>query len=171
MNIFSKLLLFIAVISFLASCKKDDDSNPSVVGSWELIDIHSDNGVASTTVLGLPVTYTFKLQGSNYNTVTVFTDNPNEFTSTGSYTVTTTLYALGDTTTYMTEVPADPTTGEWSINGDIMTQILAGDTTEFTILELSDAKLRLRLDEDDTFVDNGTVVHEQATIFSTFERQ
>lgn len=153
-------------------CKKDDEASPgSIPGTWKMTDLHADNGVSTTTLLGQEISYTYSFHGKDYNTFTTFTENPNEFTSTGSYTIVTTINFQGQMST--TETPADvfSGTGTWTISGNTLTQGFAGASADFEILELSDSKLRLKQDQDVTFDDNGSVVHNTATIYSTFEKQ
>ena len=164
-------LLTLSALLFIG-CKKDEDAAPgSIPGTWKMTDVHADNGVSTSTFLGQEITYTYSFHGKDYNTVTTFTENPNEFSSTGSYTIVTTINILGQITT--TETPGDAFsgTGTWSINGNTLTQVFSGETAEFEILELSDSKLRLKQDLDVTFDDNGSLVHNTATVYATFEKQ
>ena len=167
----SKLILLAMVAVLLTNCKKDDPVNASPVGTWKMTDINCNDGRTSFELLGTPVTTTYSFHGTEYNTTTTFTENPNEFTSTGSYKFEITTVFLGQSDTQTTEVDAFAGTGEWSINGDILTQIFAGDTTEVKILELSGSKMRLRQDIDAVVNDAGTEIHDQATVFTTFEKQ
>lgn len=172
MKRFLKLLAFASIAILFTNCDKDDDNDDaSVVGTWKMAELKADNGTATFDLLGVPVTGTFTILGSNFNTTTTFTANPNVFTSSGSYTTTVTTNFLGQIDTVTETVDVDGETGSWNINGDKLQQILLGDTTDFTILELSDAKLRLRLDLDESFIDQGTEYHQTATIFTSFDRQ
>jgi Lipocalin-like domain len=162
-----------ALISLLLmGCDKEDTTDVSkVVGNWELTEIYTDDGVSTNTGFGETFSYTYSFYGKDFNTVTTFTENPNTFTSSGSYTVVTTAVIGGLENTVETNVPAFNTPGQWEINGDTFIQTISGNSTEFQILELSDTKLRLRFDEDVTFESGGYVTNNQATVFSTFERQ
>ena len=113
------------------------------------------------------------MHGQDYNTTTTFTVNPNEFTSTGNYTAVSIFDATGTMDTIL--VPAIDSVGTWSIDGDLLTQIIAGDTSTLTILELSDSKLMVREDfkEEVTFTSGnfiGFTINE-ATVYSSFDRQ
>lgn len=172
MKRFLKLLAFSLIVLSITNCKKDDD-DASVVGTWKMTELRTDNGTATFDFLGTPATLNYTFVGSNFNTTTTFTDNPKVWTSAGSYTTAVTTTFLGQTDVTTETVDVDGETGQWDINGDKMIQILDGDTTEFTILELSDAKLRLRLDLDETFIEpgTGTQYHDEATVFTSFDRQ
>ena len=175
MNIQSKLYLFAILLFAVASCNKDDDPviTGSIVGQWRMTDIHANDGVSEITFLGQTETGTYTFHGTDYNTSTTFTENPNEFSSTGSYTVIADYVFQGLNEHDSLNVYAYPGTGSWSINGNKLTQILLGDTSIFDILELSDSKLRLQGIVDEIIQDTslGLVIHDRATVFSTFEKQ
>ena len=172
MKLVSGFCIVAAVVFLFIGCKKDEDATPgSLPGTWRMTDVHADNGVSTTTVLGQEISYTYSFHGKDYSTMTTFTENPNEFTSTGSYTAVTTINFQGQMTTTETPVDAASGTGTWSINGSTFTQVFAGETAEFEILELSDSKFRLKQDLDVTFDDNGSLVHNTATVYSTFEKK
>jgi hypothetical protein len=170
-----KLCLFGILIFTAASCNKDEDPviNGSIVGQWRMTDIHSNDGVLETTIGGQTVNGTYSFHGTDYNTVTTFTENPNEFSSTGSYTSLTDFVIAGQIEHDTSVVDAFAGTGTWSINGNKLTQIFSGDTSTFDILELSDSKLRLQIKIDETVADSifEIYIHDRATVFSTFEKQ
>ena len=126
MKIQSKLYLFGILLFIATSCNKDD--NPvitgSIVGQWRMTDIHADDGVSEITFLGQMETGTYTFHGTDYNTSTTFTENPNEFSSTGSYTVIADYVFQGLHEHDSLNVYAYPGTGSWSINGNKLTQIL-----------------------------------------------
>ena len=175
MKFIAKLCLFGILLFAVASCNKDENNIniDHMVGEWRMTDIHSDDGVSETVILGQTVNGTYTFHGSNYNTFTTFTENPNEFSSTGSYVVLTALTAQGQTQNSSVNVNAFPGTGTWSINGDKLTQNFLGTTSTYDILELSDSKLRLKGIVDETIQDStlGIIIHDRATVFSTFEKQ
>jgi hypothetical protein len=159
----------------LASCEKDVENNPTVniVGTWKLTDIHANEGNYAVISNGAGRVFTFKLEGQDYNTTTTYTENPNEFTSTGSYTAITIFdQSLPPDTTL---VPFNNAMGSWSIDGDLLTHIIADDTTTITILELSDSKLKLRQDLEEEFIEysNGftTFKFKSAKVYSSFDKQ
>lgn len=167
-------ILLLLTICFLISCDKDDEnSSGSLTGTWKMTDIHADDGVNTTFVgfLGQEIIYTYTFHGKDYATTTTFTENPNEFTSQGSYTVVTTVDLAGSITTTENPVNAFAGTGTWSINGNTLTQDFGGQVSEFEILEFTKSKLRIKEDLDVEFDDNGNHVHNTATVYSTFEKQ
>jgi hypothetical protein len=172
-NQFKLCLLGILIIA-AASCNKDDDDpvkSGSIVGQWRMTDIHSNNGIVESKFFGEVYNATYSFHGEDYNYFTTFSENPNEFSYTGSYTSLFELESEGQFEHDTSIVDANPGTGTWSINGEKLTQIFDGDTTTFDILELSDAKLRLQIIINETFTDEEDYYHESATVFSTFEKQ
>ena len=171
-NQFKLCLLGILIIT-AASCNKDPEivKDGSIVGQWRMTDNHSNDGVLESEVWGEIVNATFSFHGTDYNFFTTFTDEPNEFSSTGSYTALFDYKAEGLTERDTSDIDANPGTGTWSINGDKLTQIFDGDTATFDILELSDSKLRLQIIVEETIDEPDFYYHERATVFSTFEKQ
>ena len=172
MKTFLKLLAFASIAILFTNCNKDDDdiNSGDLVGTWALTEFRADDGEATIDVFGLPVSFTYSFVGSDFDATTTFTENPNNFTSTGSYSLTTTTDFAGQIETETTVIDVDES-GSWAINGDKLSQFAAGDTLEFTILELSDSKLRLRLDLDETIIEQGAEAHDKATVFTSFEKQ
>lgn len=156
------ICLFAFSTIMIVSCNKDDDSVENLAGAWRMTDIHSDDGVTVANGITSTVTY----HGTEYNTITTFTENPNEFTSTGSYTFEITTTTLGFPFTQEVTVDAFAGTGTWSIENDVLTQDFGGTIQEFEILELTETTMRLKEDVDVTI--GG--VHNTATVFVTFER-
>ena len=160
-------LLLLTVVA----CKDDDDATPaSLVGTWAMTDIHS-TGTLEYDFLGTPLTSDYEFHGIEYNATTTFTENPNEFTSEGDYTFVITTDFFGTEFIDTINVPVFDGTGTWAINGNTMTQVFAGDTSEFDILEFTNSKLRLQQDLDVTYEEAGVIYHDEATVFSTFEKQ
>ncbi len=163
-------LLFLCTTLFLVSCKKDDDTvSGEIAGEWKLSEFKCDNCKTTLDAEGQNTFFTSKFSGKNFNAFTTFTENPNQFNSTGEYTLVTTTTVAGFDTTTEIEVDAFQDTGTWSISGDKITQVYAGTATEFTILELSNTKLRLRYELDGVSVDGGTTFNF-GTVYSSYTR-
>lgn len=160
-SIFSICLFAFSTI-LIVSCNKDDDSVENLAGQWRMTDIHTDNGLSTTN--GITSTYTY--HGTSYNTITTISENPNEFSSTGSYDVEITSITLGFPIVQEYTVDAIPGTGTWSIENNIFTQVINGTTTDSEILELTNDIMRFK--EEVNIVIGG--VHNVATVFTTFER-
>ena len=156
------LSFFMAFIFMITTgCGKDESTENVIVGEWRMTETHADNGVVIHDVLGEEKIQTFSYHGTEYNATTTYTENPNQFTS-SEYTTT----YLGTTDTYILQSDAEPGTGQWSMEGDTLFQTLAGVMKSYFILELSDSKMRLRLDLNTT--EGG--LHTTVTAFATFEK-
>ena len=171
MKLIFKILPIVTLSLLFESCNKDDDPiiTGSLVGTWEMIDLHVDDGINETTFMGQMITSHFTISGSDYHSTITFTENPNMVSTDGNYTAITDIDLLGsDTTTVYTWE-----TGTWSLIGEMLTQIVQGDTSNIEILELSDSKLRIKQNLEEMYSDTsfGFTVHETATVFSSFEKQ
>lgn len=165
--------LVLASISWASvSCNKDDDTvDPAnLAGVWKTTQVECNNGVSSFEVLGVPFTSNYTFYGKDFDFETTFTENPNEFSTVGSYTVVTTTEILGVPETTESTTEAFPGVGSWEINGNTMIQVFAGDTTELEILELSSSKFRLKGDFDITIEDSGAIIRNTFTVFTTMEK-
>jgi len=170
MKFIFKLTLLMLVVVSMIQCKKDP-VDIGLSGQWKMTDIHCDNGESVVDPGGLDIMSTFSFHGTSFNAFTTFTENPDEFSSTGSYTASYTTVTFGISTTQNLTIPVFEGTGQWSINGDTLIQVFGGGTTKLIILEKNDSVLRLRNDVDVIIQDGGTDVYDKATVFSTFEKQ
>ncbi len=170
MKIIFKIICLTLVVISLTQCKKDPVDN-GLSGQWKMTDIHCDDGTSITDPGGFNIESTYNFHGTVYNALTTFTENPNEFTSSGSYTASYTTVTLGIPSTQIIDIPVFQGTGQWSINGDTLIQVFGGGTTKLIILEKTASKLRLRDDLNVDLDNGGFLVHNEATVFSTFEKQ
>jgi len=161
-------LTFIIALVFAISlgCDKDESSGNVIVGEWRMTETHADDGVAIHDILGEEEIQTFSYHGTEYHATTTFTENPDEFTSSGYYKYEYTTTFLGNTETIILQSDALAGTGQWSIEGDTLFQTFAGVTKPHVILELNESTLRVRLDLNT--IEGG--LPTTATIFTTFEK-
>jgi hypothetical protein len=146
----------------------------SIVGTWRLVDFNATTE-ATTTVAGVTTVATSVQQGSQYTSIAVFTENPNEFENTGSFlnTIETTAGGVTNTKTQTVE-PSGDGTGTWQLNGNILTVSSndpSVDDADFTILELTDTTLRYRFNFEQNTNENGVETQMNYESFQTFERQ
>lgn len=174
MNLLLKSSLFICMVVLLASCKKDDDiSSGNLVGTWRMTDISCTDGESTATLLGIPVSSTFTYEGIEYNTTTTFTENPNQFTSSGSYKFRVETNTLGQIETSEETVSFNGGTGTWELDGDILYQTFADTTIEIKLLELSDDVMRTEQSLDATIMDSdlGFTITTSGTLHTRFEKE
>lgn len=167
-------------LSFLlifSSCKSDDDDDDSttdinnIVGNWKIVDAHGTTEY-TTIVSGQNFIINFVYEGNNYNSFVEITENPNEYSSTGSFTnhiVTTT---QGQTTEEDQEIDTVEN-GTWEIEGDQFIRTEQGQTESdsHTILELTATtfKTRTNISREETI--NGTTGISVIEVFQTYEKQ
>ena len=163
MKTFSLALLIACVCTLSICCDKDDESpDNNIVGEWRMTNTHTNNGVVDFG----NEDQTFSYHGTEYNTTTTFTENPNQFTSSGYYKYEYTTTFLGTTETIILQTDAEPGTGTWSIEGDTLFQTFGGIEKKYVILELNDSELRTRLDLNT--IEGG--LPTTATIFTDFDK-
>jgi hypothetical protein len=120
MKISKLLLLSVAVLLF--SCG-DDDPKPAklnLVGSWAITAIDY-TGTTSLDFLGSTIVADFTGTGKNMNLTATFSENPNLFSMTGSYTVVLVTTVQGTTTTQETQVDDASSAANWSLTNEILT--------------------------------------------------
>ncbi|MBX2843112.1 MAG: lipocalin family protein [Flammeovirgaceae bacterium] len=141
-----KFLFYVLVTSILVSCSEDEPATPDqgmIIGSWELSEVDYD-GTTTTTFNGQSSVINFTGEGKNLNNEIKFTENPNEFTVSGTYDVE--LKMDYDGTEVISEINglSFANSGEWEIDGDKL--YITDDVSaikEATIKELSEEKLVL----------------------------
>jgi hypothetical protein len=160
------------ILLLLWGCSKDENNEPATIpGTWKITDIHIDDGTSEVTVAGQSITYPYTIHGKDYNTSTTFTENPNEYTSTGSYTSVTIIDYSGTKDTSEVFIPASSGTGTWNLSGNVFTEMFGGNTYVHEVLEFTSSRLKLRENIDVTSDNNGTTVHNKGTLYSTLEKQ
>lgn len=172
MRFISKFAILALMLSVFISCDKDDEGThaENILGAWRMTDIHSENGEATITIQGLPITMDYASEGNSYNNTITFTENPDELISAGSYVLKTTIETPGAPTIFEETVNTSGTE-PWSINGDTLTQTIAGQTSKWEILELNKTILRLKQNAEFSSDEQGFVFDVTATVFSSFEKQ
>lgn len=162
MKILKNSLLIAFTILFI-SCTSDDstpiDTNAQandLLGTWKLTEI-TQEGTTKTEIQGVPITANFSSVGKNINSQLVFTDNPNNFTSSGSYTSVVTITIVGQSTSQ--EIPVDINDylnqGTWEFNAGIITVNSNGEIQTANITELTNTTLKFEVELDVVTVDQG----------------
>ena len=143
----------LALLVFLASCKKDDDSDVNtsdVVGVWNLTGVSCTNGTTSTIVPGTPAfNGTFTVSGKNYNSTVNFKAD-GTYVSSGSYTAVVTTTLLGSTDVTEADSGVFEGSGTWSISGSTMTVNDGTTTSSSTITDLTASKMVFSVEVNET---------------------
>ncbi|MEL6811966.1 MAG: lipocalin family protein [Bacteroidota bacterium] len=166
-------ILFLAVLTAaFVGCSDDDDGGNPVGGAADLVGTWNGTGVSysgttETTANGVTISADFVGEGYDYNYTVTFSENPNQVTSEGSYSIELTTTSGGQTITQNVENISFSEVGEWSISGDQLTVTSAtGDPSTATIVELTANSLILNIVDVQTQNAGGTSV--TSTTDSTF---
>jgi len=168
------IILAISTLLFLSSCGGDDDpvttsySESDIVGTWNLIDMNGTTE-STTTISGISIVGTTEITTLSSDATVTFTTSPNEFAGDGSVNLrSVTTSNGGDFTTEQETNPFE--SGEWSIANTTLTSTFNGETTQTTILELTNTRLKLKTTIDETSTDSGITTRITGELYQTFER-
>ena len=166
-----KFLFLATFISFFFSCSSDDNAEPANVisGDWTVSEI-SYTGNTSTVVAGVPpVSGTFVGTGFDMDLKINFEENPNNYTSTGMYSINLETTVSGQTYDSVWSNQEFQGSGTWSKNGTVMTFTTdGGESSEAQIIEETDSKLKFTQTYNNTQTQNGATVTHQVEATFTF---
>lgn len=159
----------------LASCSKDEDgvtnaTESSIIGTWNLTAVETNNGKATTNFDGASIPTTFSAVGKDFDTVINFGEAPKVVTSEGSYTTVVTTTIMGETSTEEEAGEDFFETDTWRLEGS--TLYFGSGTAEvgFTITELNDSRMALRYRIDETVEIFGATTSVSATYNMTLTK-
>jgi len=159
----------------IVSCSNDDDAGPTtngdLVGTWvgQTIDY---SGTTVTSFEGQEIVADFVGEGYDVDYTVTFTENPNEATSDGSYSLELTTTIAGQTTTENQENIQFLETSAWSRSGNELTLTTAdGESTTGTIQELTATTLVLAIETVEETTEQGFEITATVNAVSTFTRQ
>ena len=174
-----KLLALLLLVPMYIACSSDDDTTTtteeeaevSLVGTWTAETIDFDSTI-TTVVEGLPVTATQEGEGFDIDATVTFSEDPNEVSSEGQFSMTVTTTFLGvseEETLENLDLLGD---GTWSLEDNTLTITGTADDQDavITIELLTADMLRLRIEQTeilDTPVGSGEV---DAVFVATFSR-
>lgn len=159
------------------SCSSDDDASVSaaseseIIGTWNLTALETKDGESVTTFEQTSIETTFTSIGKDFDTVVTFSEDPQNVISEGSYTTIL-------TTTFMGESQSEEIVGEdffqsdkWRLDGNTL-YFVSSDEEEIglTITELTDSKMSLRYELDDTVEVLGGTTSVSATYNMTLTK-
>lgn len=160
------------VLAFLAvgiiSCNSDDDADGGgdtsgdLIGTWIAESIDLTNTISVTTD-GITVETLQEGVGTHIDATLTFSEDPDEFTSEGSFDLELTTTILGVSETETIEDVEFLDDGTWTRSGDNLTLMNDDDTQgNATIEVLTDTELRLRIEQEVTEESD-----ERTTTFNT----
>jgi len=169
------LFLLFAVTVILSSCSKDNNeeinaTEASLIGTWNLTALETNDGRAVTIIEGESVVSDFTAVGKDFDSVIVFSENPQIVTSEGSYTTVLTTTVMGQTTTQ--EEPGENffESDEWRLDGNLLYFRTGEEEIALTIIALSDSEITLRYTIDETIDALGTTISVKATYNMTLSK-
>jgi hypothetical protein len=166
-----KLLLAVAVFTTFISCDKDDEKNPgsgtSVTGKWRLTELEY-GGTNTSSQQDLYPHSTFTGTGFSIDFFMNFDENPNLYTSNGSYGIhlVTSIAGFPDMESNET-MDGFANNGTWEITGSqiVMNSAIGGLQTG-EIIELTASSLIIGVN-DENIVDGGAITVTQ-TVSGTY---
>jgi hypothetical protein len=167
----AKLLSLLLAVIFL-SCSEDEDPMPTsagMVGEWSMTGLEY-KGTTTTSFEGTNLIADFTGVAKNIDFTTMFTENPNNVSSAGAYTIVLTTTMMGQTSTdeyTMDEVVSD---GTWSLNGKTLSITSDTETESATIVEQTATKLKIKVEVDETESDQGLTVTTKVQATYTFTK-
>ncbi|TCI94998.1 hypothetical protein [Tenacibaculum sp. M341] len=172
-----KLLFLFAATLLFVSCSDSDsgtslDLNDSTIsGTWDLTLFDLD-AVTTLNIQGANISGESKAVGKDYNFSITFTDNPKEFTTSGSFTVVTTSTTNGVTNTLEEKVSAisELSSGEWKIEDNQLVLIGGGVSSPIGVESITENKVVLKLNVDETQDTQGFDFNVKGVSTFVFER-
>ncbi|MEX0996666.1 MAG: lipocalin family protein [Flavobacteriaceae bacterium] len=166
-------ILLFAILLVFASCSSDDDNSNDqidltvdITGSWELTSLEYE-GESTIEVENQTLTISFDGFGKDFDAQVNFTEDPNEVTSTGSYTLVLTTNFMGESITQeqFVDFSDDSITGEWSIeNGNQLVVVSNGETQTAEIISLNESKMVLLTNESTTIDGVNVIISSEMTL-------
>lgn len=152
MSVTKKIIIFIFSILIL-SCSDDSESiavdveSEILVGSWEITGITQD-GTLATEVEGVPIKADFSAYGENIEADIVIDDNPNSFSSSGSFVNVITVKILLQSVTRKTPIQLNDflKQGTWVNNGGVISLSQNNATQEIKVIESTSTTLTLEME-------------------------
>jgi len=169
-------LLFLAIFTMaIVSCSSDDDNGGSnttgdLLGTWVGQTVNY-SGSTVTTFQGQNITADFVGEGYDVDYTLTFSENPNEVTSNGSYSIELTTTIAGQSTTQNEENIQFLETSDWAREGDQLTITTNGESTTGTIQELTATSLVLAIDTVEQTSEQGIDTTVTINAVSTYTRQ
>jgi len=171
MKFFKYAFIMLLATSFFTCNNNEDNGNTDnlILGEWKVTEYVYD-GTSTTVVQGIESTANFEGTAMDLDLSIQFSENPNEYSTSGDYSIELTTDIPGFPAV---EVPIEGFVGSgtWSMDGDELTlDPEGGDVAIVRIIELTNEVFRMEYDIDRTDVQQGaTIIYNISGIY-TFER-
>lgn len=173
----AKILLMITVILFLTGCESNDTPNAlllssaDLIGNWNLTSQTIEDGTLTVISDGQTITATYAGYAKDIDVIFSFTENPNEVTLNGRYTLVNTISVLGQDQIEEEEVIlSDSEISNWSLDNNVLTITEDGIETKFSIDEFSATSIKLKSEIDETETFNNESISTKATLYIVLEK-
>ncbi|MCF8370990.1 MAG: lipocalin family protein [Bacteroidales bacterium] len=169
-----KLLLVVAVLGIFMSCEEDEGNTPSsnLVGNWRMTELEYSGENMYDPPSEFTPSSTFIGTGQDIDLVMTFSENPHQYTSTGSYVINVATTIEGFPTMSMdqtfTGFAAD---GSWSQSGNQITFTTPDGDQTGEILELTATKLVLGVTAIQETTGSGITLTTTVEGSYTFEKE
>ena len=164
--------LFTALLFVFFSCSKEDVTpidQKLLIGDWNVTAIKY-TGTSTTSYSGVSYTAKFTGTGIDMDYMVSFTENPNNFMSSGTYSIELVTEVMGDKTTQVVTMPDLILPGTWSVKGDKLIVEAQGEIQEGTINKLNATQMILTSHLKNTTTQSGMAVSSDIVIVYTFEK-
>tara|TARA_B110000046_G_C13022747_1_gene412123 strand:+ start:1816 stop:2343 length:528 start_codon:yes stop_codon:yes gene_type:complete len=173
----SKILLIITVILFLTGCESNDTPNSlllssaDLIGNWNLTSQTIEDGTLTVISDGQTITATYAGYAKDIDMIFSFTENPNEVTLDGRYTLVNTISILGQDQIEEEEVIlSDSEISNWSLDNNVLTITEDGIEAKFSVDEFSATSIKLKSEIDETETFNDQSISTKATLYIVLEK-
>ena len=177
-------LFFVAILcSFLFACEDDtptpnDNTNDSttveshqLVGTWDLAAIEYE-GTTTSEAAGFPASVTsFTGTGSDMNLTIEFAENPNDYTTSGDYSVIIAIESFGQIIEQTWTNQGFIDDGTWAEADNILTVTNSGGEQSANIQELTDTQVVIEWEYSDVSVLAGVTTTQDVQGTYTFTKQ
>ena len=170
-----KIFFLITFAIIFSACSSDDDSNSSsnidLIGAWQGISVDYES-TSTISAQGQNLITNCEGEGFDLNFQITFSDNPNEYVSTGAFSVTLICMALGQTFEQTSDDISILGDGTWRLENNVLFLKDDGNEDEVgaEITELSNGNLQLRIEETEVFQDNSISTSTTITVDMILER-
>lgn len=151
----------------------EEDPVAPIIGNWILVNAYIENGTATTVVQGVTLNIEYTSTSSNENVTVTFTENPNEVTSTGTYTANIEFTVLG--TQYTDEITSETplTGGSWTIDDSFLSISTDNPETdgEYEIIEYTNSSLVLKSTINRNVYAGGADLDTTGDLILTFSKE
>ncbi len=172
-NYLGGVAIVIALVIMVTGCKKENDNDPnidsSVVGVWTCTALDYA-GTTVTEMSGQSLTTNFVGEGYDIDFILTFTEDPNKATSDGSYSIKLTTTFMGQSTEQNVEHQPFIYVGDWTRSGNTLSITSGGETSDATIVKLTDTNFEISIVDVQTLTNMGATATTTTNITVSFKR-